>query len=35
MLFILKNLEFNEGLLNIPIFMADQTKRLVDLILFS
>jgi uncharacterized protein len=30
----LKNLEFNEGLLNIPIFLADQTKRLVDLILF-
>jgi uncharacterized protein len=30
----LKNLEFNEGMLNIPIFLADQTKRLVDLILF-
>jgi uncharacterized protein len=31
----LKNLEFNEGMLNIPIFLADQTKRFVDLILFS
>lgn len=31
----LKNLEFNEGLLNIPIFLADQTKQLVDLIPFS
>jgi uncharacterized protein len=31
----LKNLEFNEGLLNIPIFLADQTKRLVEELLFS
>jgi uncharacterized protein len=29
----LKNLEYNDGLLNIPIFLADQTKRFVDLIL--
>ncbi len=29
----LKNLEFNNGLLNIPIFLADHTKRFVDLIL--
>lgn len=26
----LKNLEANEGLLSIPIFLADQTKRLID-----
>jgi uncharacterized protein len=30
----LKNLEYNsDGLLNIPIFLADQTKRFVDLVL--
>ena len=29
----LKNLDYNEGLLNIPIFLADHTKRFVDLIL--
>lgn len=29
----LKNLEYNNGLLNIPIFLADHTKRFVDLIL--
>ena len=29
----LKNLEYNSGLLNIPIFLADHTKRFVDLIL--
>jgi uncharacterized protein len=29
----LKNLEYNSGLLNIPLFLADHTKRFVDLIL--
>lgn len=29
----LKNLEYNNGLLNIPLFLADHTKRFVDLIL--
>jgi uncharacterized protein len=28
----LKNLEYKNGMLNIPIFLADQTKRFVDLI---
>ncbi len=28
----LKNLEYNNGLLNIPLFLADHTKRFVDLI---
>jgi uncharacterized protein len=28
----LKNLEYNSGLLSIPIFLADHTKRFVDLI---
>jgi uncharacterized protein len=29
----LKNLEYKDGLLNIPIFLADHTRRFVDLIL--
>ena len=29
----LKNLEYNNGLLNIPLFLADHTKRFVDLII--
>jgi hypothetical protein len=28
----LKNLQFRDGLLNIPLFMADQTQRLIDFI---
>lgn len=29
----LKNLQYRDGLLNIPLFMADQTQRLIDLII--
>ena len=28
--FSLKNLEVTEGFINIPIFLADQTKRFID-----
>lgn len=28
----MKNLSFNEGLLNIPLFMADKTKTLLDIV---
>lgn len=31
--FSLKNIEVNDGLLNLPIFLADQTKRFVDILL--
>lgn len=29
--FSLKNIEYNKGLLNIPVFMADYTKKLINL----
>jgi uncharacterized protein len=29
----LKNLQYKDGLLNIPLFLADRTKKLLDMIL--
>jgi hypothetical protein len=30
--FSMKNLQFRDGLLNIPLFLADETKRIIDMI---
>lgn len=33
--FSMKNLQFRDGLLNIPLFLADETKKLIDVIAFE
>jgi len=33
--FSMKNLQFRDGLLNIPLFLADETKKIIDLIDFE